>query len=222
MFQSDLRPVPGSVHKKKRVGRGNASGHGTYSGRGIKGQKSRSGPDLRIGFEGGQIPLVRALSRVRGFNNKFRVEFEPVNVNRLEAAVSDGEVTPESLKAAGVVKSNKPIKVLSDGELAAKLKVTAHRFSAAARAKIEAAGGSVVELMPVQPKKERVAKKGRATPEEAPAAPQAQAPEPPTAEAATEPAAEAPAVTPEAPVEPPAPRTRRRRTPSEPTEEKSE
>ena len=92
MFQSDLRPVPGSTHKKKRVGRGNASGHGTYSGRGIKGQKSRTGPDLRIGFEGGQIPLVRALSRVRGFNNKFRVEFEPVNLERLGAAVNGGEV----------------------------------------------------------------------------------------------------------------------------------
>lgn len=154
MFQNDLRPVPGSVHRKKRVGRGNASGHGTYSGRGIKGQKSRSGPDLRIGFEGGQIPLVRALSRVRGFRNRFRIEFEPVNLGRLEAAATDGEVTPESLRAAGIVKSNRPVKVLAEGELSQKLKVTAHRFSAAARSKIEAAGGSVVELM--APAKETV------------------------------------------------------------------
>ena len=75
MHQSDLPPVPGSVHKKKRVARGNASGHGTYSGRGIKGQQSRSGPDLRIGFEGGQLPLIRGLSRLRGFNNKWRTEY---------------------------------------------------------------------------------------------------------------------------------------------------
>ena len=88
MRMNDLSPDPGSVHKKKRIGRGNASGHGTYSGRGIKGQKSRSGPDLRIGFEGGQIPLVRALSRKRGFNNRFRVEYEPINVSRAEQAVA--------------------------------------------------------------------------------------------------------------------------------------
>ncbi len=214
MFQSDLRPVPGSVHKKKRVARGNASGHGTYSGRGIKGQKSRTGRDLRIGFEGGQIPLVRALSRVRGFHNKFRVDYEPVNLNRLEAAVVKGEVTPESLKAAGIVKSNKPIKVLADGEVSAKLKVTAHRFSAAARAKIEAAGGSVIELTPPAPKTEKV------TPEKVIEEPKVEA-EPavvaaaPPAEPATEaaaPAAEAPAAA--------APRRRTRRPAAE-TEDKT-
>jgi large subunit ribosomal protein L15 len=212
MFQSDLRPVPGSVHKKKRVGRGNSSGHGTYSGRGIKGQKSRSGPDLRIGFEGGQIPLVRALSRVRGFNNKFRVEFEPVNLDRLEKAAVKGEVTPESLKASGVVKSNLPIKVLADGELSAKLKVSAHRFSAAARTKIEAAGGSAVELMPRTVKEKRQRGKKAAT--EAPQAVEAEAPkaeapaaEAPQAEASPAPAAEAPAEAPAAE----APRRRRTR-----------
>jgi large subunit ribosomal protein L15 len=146
MHQSDLRPVPGSVHKKKRVGRGNASGHGTYSGRGIKGQKSRSGRDLRIGFEGGQNPLVRSLSRKRGFNNIFRVEYEPVNVERLASFEAGATVDPKALKAAGIVKSNKRIKVLGDGELTVKLTVKAHKFSQTARTKIEAAGGSVEEI----------------------------------------------------------------------------
>ncbi len=143
MFQSDLRPTPGSTHKKKRIGRGNSSGHGTYATRGIKGQKSRSGPDLRIGFEGGQIPLVRALSRKRGFNNKWRVEYEPVNVGRLSGFEKGATVTPEALKAAGIVKSNLPVKVLGDGEVTVSLTVRAHRFSEAAKAKIEAAGGKV-------------------------------------------------------------------------------
>ena len=220
MFQSDLRPVPGSTQKKKRIGRGNASGHGTYSGRGIKGQKSRTGPDLRIGFEGGQIPLVRALSRVRGFNNKFRVEFEPVNLDRLAPAVASGEVTPESLKASGIVKSNLPIKVLGDGEVEQKLKVSAHRFSASARAKIEAAGGSVVELMPrkekkAPSKKEVRDRKGPAAAAAPAAATEAAAPSSaPVAEApAATPAAEAPA--PEtAAAETPAPRARRRSQPA--------
>jgi large subunit ribosomal protein L15 len=146
VHQSDLRPVPGSIHKKKRVGRGNSSGHGTYSGRGIKGQKSRSGPDLRIGFEGGQNPLVRSLSRRRGFNNIFRVEYEPVNVELLGRFDAGATVDPASLKAAGIVKSNKPVKVLGDGDLSVKLTVRAHRFSKTARSKIEAAGGSVEEI----------------------------------------------------------------------------
>lgn len=146
MHQSDLRPVPGSVHKKKRVGRGNSSGHGTYSGRGIKGQKSRSGRDLRIGFEGGQNPLVRSLSRRRGFNNIFRTEYEPVNLERLNRFEGGATVGPEALKAAGIVKTNRPIKVLGDGDLSAKLTVRAHKFSKSAKAKIEAAGGTAEEI----------------------------------------------------------------------------
>jgi large subunit ribosomal protein L15 len=202
MFQSDLPPVPGSVHKKKRVGRGNASGHGTYSGRGIKGQKSRTGRDLRIGFEGGQIPLVRALSRVRGFRNPFRIDFEPVNLDRLARAAVKGEVTPESLKAAGVVKSNRPVKVLGGGEVTEKLKVTAHRFSASARARIEAAGGSVVELMPLAEKPAPEAPPVSAEAAVEPVATVAEAVPPPEAPAAAEPAGPAEA--------PPAPRRRRR------------
>jgi large subunit ribosomal protein L15 len=144
--QNELPPVPGSIHKKKRLGRGNASGHGTYSGRGIKGQKSRSGPDLRIGFEGGQIPLVRGLSRKRGFNNRFRVEYEPINVGQLNKLPAGSEVTPESLREAGIVKSRLlPVKVLGDGELTVKLNVDVDKVSAGARAKIEAAGGTAVQ-----------------------------------------------------------------------------
>ena len=149
MLPNDLRPVPGSTHKKKRVGRGNSSGHGTYSGRGIKGQQSRTGPDLRIGFEGGQIPLVRALSRKRGFNNRFRVEYEPVNVEALGRFDSGATVTIETLRQAGLVKSSRlPVKVLGTGDLAVALTVEADRFSASAKAKIESAGGKVVELSP--------------------------------------------------------------------------
>jgi len=147
MHTSDLRPVPGSIHKKKRVGRGNASGHGTTGGRGTKGQQSRSGRDLRIGFEGGQMPLVRGLSRKRGFNNKWRVEYEPINVAALAVLAAGSSVTPESLRAAGIVKSaRKPVKILGEGEIGVALTVEAHRFSATARSKIEAAGGKVVEL----------------------------------------------------------------------------
>jgi large subunit ribosomal protein L15 len=148
MRQNDLPPVPGSTHRKKRIGRGNSSGHGTYSTRGIKGQHSRSGPDLRIGFEGGQIPLIRALSRKRGFKNRFRVEFEAINVGELANFPAGESLNPDVLRRAGVVKSARlPVKILGDGEIGHALTVEAHRFSASARAKIEAAGGSVVELM---------------------------------------------------------------------------
>jgi large subunit ribosomal protein L15 len=145
---NDLAPTPGSVHKKKRIARGNSSGHGTYAGRGIKGQKSRSGPDLRIGFEGGQIPLVRALSRKRGFNNRFRVEFEPINVGQLSKLSAGSSVTTESLREAGIAKSRLlPVKILGDGELSVKLSIEVERVSASAKAKIEAAGGSVTETL---------------------------------------------------------------------------
>ena len=151
MHASDLRPVPGSIHKKKRIGRGNSSGHGTYSGRGIKGQKSRSGPDLRIGFEGGQIPLVRALSRKRGFKNRFRTVYEPINVESLGKFPAGANVTVAVLRESGIVKSARlPVKILGDGEMSVALTVEADRFSASARAKIEAAGGTVVELAPAK------------------------------------------------------------------------
>jgi large subunit ribosomal protein L15 len=163
--QNDLSPVPGSVHKKKRIGRGNASGHGTYSGRGLKGQASRSGPDIRIGFEGGQIPLVRALSRKRGFTNRFRVEYEPINVGQLASLPAGEPITPASLRTLGVVKSARmPVKILGDGEITTAITVTADKFSKSAKAKIEAAGGTVVELnaAPEAPVEEEAPQRRRA------------------------------------------------------------
>ena len=186
MRQNDLPPVVGSVHAKKRIGRGNASGHGTYSGRGIKGQKSRSGPDLRIHFEGGQIPLVRALSRKRGFNNKWRVEYEPINVSALNKLPAGSTVTTESLREAGIAKSRLlPVKILGDGELTVKLTLDVDKVSAGARAKIEALGGTATERVqsklaaeeavaaPVEEAPSEPAVAAETTAEAAPAAPRA-------------------------------------------------
>ena len=139
MKLSDLSPAPGSRRKKKRVGRGPGSGLGKTAGRGHKGQKSRTGYSSRPGFEGGQMPLTRRVPK-RGFTNIFRTEYSVVNLDRLEAF--DGEVTPESLAEGGVVRAGRPVKVLGGGELTKALKVSAHKFSKSARAKIEAAGGT--------------------------------------------------------------------------------
>lgn len=147
MRQNELRPALGSRHARKRVGRGNSSGHGTYSGRGLKGQKARAGGGVKRGFEGGQLPLVRRMARKRGFTNIFRIEYEPINVSRLAHFPAGSEVTAETLADAGIIKdAKKPIKVLGDGELRAALTVRAHKFSATARQKIEAAGGKVEEV----------------------------------------------------------------------------
>ena len=145
--QNDLSPTPGSKHSRKRVGRGNGSGHGTYSGRGSKGQKSRAGYKIRPGFEGGQLPLIKRLPRKRGFTNIFRVEYSTVNIDKLNTFESGSEVTPEKLVAAGLIKNQKfPVKILADGEISHPLMVKANRFSAAAKVKIEAAGGTVEEV----------------------------------------------------------------------------
>lgn len=147
MRQHELSPAPGSRKDRKRVGRGDGSGHGTYSGRGLKGQKSRSGYRMRPGFEGGQLPLIKRLPRKRGFTNIFRIEYSIVNLDRLNSFPADSEVTPEVLLKTGVVKSlRQPIKILADGQLKHPLVVKANRFSAAARAKIEAAGGKAEEI----------------------------------------------------------------------------
>ena len=147
MRQDELSPTPGSKKRRKRVGRGDASGHGTYSGRGCKGQKSRAGYKMIRGFEGGQLPLFRRLPRKRGFTNIFRVEYSLVNIGKLSVFEAGSEVTPEKLLVAGVVKSLKhPIKILAEGDIKHRLVVKANRFSAAAKAKIEAAGGEVEEV----------------------------------------------------------------------------
>lgn len=136
----DLSPSPGSTRGRKRVGRGPGSGLGKTSGRGHKGHKARSGGQTRPDFEGGQMPLVRRIPK-RGFTPRNRVEYQVVNVRELERF--DGEVTPETLKSAGLIASAKRrVKVLGEGEVSKALSVTAHAFSRAAREKIESAGGS--------------------------------------------------------------------------------
>jgi large subunit ribosomal protein L15 len=145
--QNNIAPSPGARRARKRVGRGNASGHGTYAGRGLKGQKSRSGDKMRPGFEGGQLPLIKRLPRKRGFTNIFRKEYSTVNVDKLNIFEAGSEVTPEKLHAAGLVKTLKhPVKILANGEVSRAVTVKANRFSAAAKAKIEAAGGKAEEV----------------------------------------------------------------------------
>jgi large subunit ribosomal protein L15 len=147
MMLEKLSPAPGSKKKRKRVGRGDGSGHGTYSGRGCKGQKSRSGNKMRPGFEGGQLPLIKRLPQKRGFVNIFRTEYSVVNIDKLGIFEPGSEVTPEKMVAAGVVKSlRRPIKVLAGGEINHPLVIKANKFSAAAKAKIETAGGRVEEV----------------------------------------------------------------------------
>lgn len=147
MRLNELSPASGSKRKRKRVGRGDGSGHGTYSGRGCKGQKSRSGGGVRPGFEGGQLPLIKRLPRKRGFTNIFRIEYSVVNLGKLNTFDPGSEVTPEKLVARGIVKSLRyPIKVLAGGDLDRPLVIKVNRFSAAARAKIEAAGGKAEEM----------------------------------------------------------------------------
>lgn len=147
MILNRLSPAPGSRKDRKRVGRGDGSGHGTYSGRGQKGQKSRSGNKVRPGFEGGQLPLIKRLPQKRGFVNIFRTEYSVVNLGHFSTFESGVEVTPEKLLAAGLIKSLRhPVKVLAEGDLTYPLVVKAHKFSSAAKAKIEAAGGRVEEV----------------------------------------------------------------------------
>ena len=148
MRQDELSPAPGSKKNRKRVGRGDGSGHGTYSGRGVKGQKSRAGFKMRPGFEGGQLPLIKRLPRKRGFTNIFKTEYSVVNMDKLNTFESGSEITPESLLAAGIVKSlRNPVKILANGEIDHPVSVKAHKFSAAAKAKIEAVGGSAEEVI---------------------------------------------------------------------------
>jgi len=147
MQAHQLKPPPGAKHARKRVGRGNAAGQGTYSGRGLKGQKSRAGNKPRRFFEGGQTRVFNKLPFRRGFRNPFRVEYQAVNLDDLERFDNGAEVTPDLLKEKGVLRSlRKPVKILASGNLTKKLTVTAQRFSATAKERIEAAGGTVVEL----------------------------------------------------------------------------
>jgi large subunit ribosomal protein L15 len=158
----DLRPAEGSHTPKTRVGRGIAAGKGKTAGRGTKGQKARAGGSIPPWFEGGQTPLHQRIPKLRGFRNRFKIEYEVVNVGAIAAAAERGafETDPHAkgttapltinqdvLRAVGLVRTlNKPLKVLGDGELSAPLFVVADAFTASARTKIEAAGGSVTVL----------------------------------------------------------------------------
>jgi large subunit ribosomal protein L15 len=143
----DLRPNKGANTSKRRVGRGHGSGRGKTAGRGTKGQNARSGGGVRLGFEGGQLPIQRRMPYKRGFTNIYAAEWETVNIGRLAELEIDGDVTPEALVAAGVVRSTRfPVKILGNGELSKPLTVRAQAFSKSAQAAIEAAGGTVEVL----------------------------------------------------------------------------
>jgi large subunit ribosomal protein L15 len=139
----DLKPRPGAKHRKKRLGQGESSGHGKTSGRGGKGQTARSGSSIRIGFEGGQMPLIRRIPK-RGFNNaRHTLRYVAVNLESLNRFDDGASVDVEKLRKAGLANGPvKRIKILGDGELSKKLVVRAHAFSASAKAKIEAKGGT--------------------------------------------------------------------------------
>jgi large subunit ribosomal protein L15 len=149
-----LKPAPGSRKSRKRIGRGGGSGHGKTSGRGHKGAGARSGNKRKTGYEGGQNPIHMRMGKLRGPNKKmsmpfenFRTRTQPVNLSDLDARFKSGDqVNPESLRAAGLAKRRDPIKILARGEIKKKLTVRAHGFSAAAKEKIEAAGGTVERI----------------------------------------------------------------------------
>jgi large subunit ribosomal protein L15 len=137
----DLRPAPGATRSRKRVGRGPGSGHGKTAGRGSKGQKSRSGYRHQRGFEGGQMPLHRRVPK-RGFTNIFRTKYDVVNLSALDLFDAGESVTPEKLVERRLVHGRHPVKILGDGELKKALTISAHKFSASAKSRIEAAGGT--------------------------------------------------------------------------------
>jgi large subunit ribosomal protein L15 len=168
---SNLQPAQ-PREKRKRVGRGLGSGKGRYSGRGIKGQKSRAGSHaMRAGFEGGQMPLTMRIPKLRGSTSKdampigpFRTFSQPVNLKDLDRFEAGEEVTPESLKAKGLIRSvKKDVKLLGVGELTKKLSISVHAASASAREKVEAAGGTLTLLKEPKVKKARKHHKPAAT-----------------------------------------------------------
>ncbi len=142
-----LGSTPGARKDRKRVGRGDGSRKGSFSGRGCKGQKSRSGFRMKPGFEGGQLPIIKRLPTQRGFTNIFKTEYAVVNISALSAFDANTEVTIDKLVEAGLIKSAElPVKILGTGDIDRSLTVKAHKFSASAKSKIEAAGGKVEEI----------------------------------------------------------------------------
>ena len=145
MKLSELEAAPGSRKNRKRVGRGIGSGSGKTSGRGQKGQKSRSGGNPHPWFEGGQMPLYRRLPK-RGFTNIFRKEYEVINLNQLIKLENDSPVTPEVLKSKGMIHKIDLVKILGNGELTKAVTVHAHKFSKSAKDKIEKSGGKAITI----------------------------------------------------------------------------
>jgi len=149
MHLNDLHPAPHSSRERTRIGRGHGSGKVKTGGKGTKGQNARAGGGVPPYFEGGQLPLVRKLPYRRGFTNPFRVESREVNVRDLGAFPAGSTVGPEEFETLGILRGKKgPVKVLGEGDLSIKLTVRAHKFSAGARQKIEAAGGTVEPIEP--------------------------------------------------------------------------
>ncbi len=148
----DLKPRPGAKHPRKRLGQGESSGHGKTSGRGGKGQTARSGSSIRIGFEGGQMPLIRRIPK-RGFNNsRHATRYLPVNLDALNRFEDGALVDEMALRRASLANGRaEGIKILGGGDLTRKLTVTAHAFSASARSKIEAKGGACQVITPKKP-----------------------------------------------------------------------
>ncbi len=147
MRRDQIRPDFGAKHKRKRVGRGDGSGHGSYSTAGCKGQQARSGKPPRPGFEGGQLPIIKRLPQLGGFVNIFHKEYGVVNIEKLKSFPAGADVTPEAMCDAGLVDDlKKPVKVLGTGEIDRPLTVSAHGFSSSAEKKIVAAGGKVNRL----------------------------------------------------------------------------
>ena len=145
MQNHTLSSTGSKTRKRKRIGRGDASGNGSYSGKGMKGQKSRSGGGVRPGFEGGQLPLIKRLPSLRGFTNIFKTQYHAVNLDTiLKMYPNGGDVSPGTLVETGVLKDQKlPLKVLGRGEINVNLKVSAHKFTKSAKQKIETAGGTI-------------------------------------------------------------------------------
>ena len=147
MMEHLIIPSPGARKGRKRVGRGNAAGQGTYAGRGLKGQKSRSGHSMMRGFEGGQLRMIKGLPMKRGFNNIFKIDYALIKLDTLDSFEAGTQITPDLLRERGLLRGRKnPVKILGDGQLTKSVTVAAHRFTRSAREKIEAAGGTIQEL----------------------------------------------------------------------------
>ena len=147
MMQHQVAPPKGARRSRKRIGRGDAAGQGSTAGRGMKGQKSRSGRGPRVGFEGGQLPIIKGLPMRRGFNNIFKTHYSLVKLETLEDTFNNGDViTPQTLVERGCVRNlNRPVKIVGGGELTKALTVVADKFTRTAREAIAAANGSAEE-----------------------------------------------------------------------------